>query len=93
MEVVISKGGKVSENELVRLIELLMNDLLKLDSISADGEAKLQRRMLVSIQTYIVLMNPHQILIFFSLSGYVQCTGSCESGEKNSEVRGDAGRH
>ncbi|KAH0456543.1 hypothetical protein IEQ34_014450 [Dendrobium chrysotoxum] len=50
LEVVISKGGKVSENELLRLIELLMNELLKLDGVVADGDAKFQRRMQASFQ-------------------------------------------
>nr|AQX44254.1 hypothetical protein [Phalaenopsis equestris] len=54
LEVVFSKGGKVSENELLRLIELLMNELLKLDGVFADGEAKLQRRMQVKrVQKYV----------------------------------------
>lgn len=54
LEVVILKGGKVSENELLRLIELLMNELLKLDGVIADGEAKLQRRMQVRrVQKYV----------------------------------------
>ncbi|KAI0499877.1 hypothetical protein KFK09_018085 [Dendrobium nobile] len=54
LEVVISKGGKVSENELLRLIELLMNELLKLDGVVADGDAKFQRRMQVRrVQKYV----------------------------------------
>ncbi|KAL0913137.1 hypothetical protein M5K25_016572 [Dendrobium thyrsiflorum] len=54
LEIVISKGGKVSENELLRLIELLMNELLKLDGVVADGDVKFQRRMQVRrVQKYV----------------------------------------
>ncbi|KAF5764728.1 putative BAG domain-containing protein [Helianthus annuus] len=45
LESVISKGGKVAEKTLLNLIELLMNQLLKLDGITADGDVKLQRKM------------------------------------------------
>lgn len=44
---VISKGGQVAEKQVLTLIELLMNQLLKLDAIIADGDVKLQRRMQV----------------------------------------------
>lgn len=47
LESVISKGGKVAEKQVLTLIELLMNQLLKLDGIIADGDVKLQRRMQV----------------------------------------------
>lgn len=43
----ITKGGKVAENDVVSLIELLMSQLLKLDGIIADGDVKLQRKMQV----------------------------------------------
>ncbi|KAJ0750909.1 putative Ubiquitin-like domain, BAG domain, Ubiquitin-like domain superfamily [Helianthus annuus] len=42
LESVISKGGKVAEKTLLNLIELLMNQPLKLDGITADGDVKLQ---------------------------------------------------
>ncbi|KAF5732330.1 BAG family molecular chaperone regulator 1 [Tripterygium wilfordii] len=45
LESIISKGGKVAEKDVLTLIELLMNQLLKLDGIMADGDAKLQRKM------------------------------------------------
>ncbi|GER34971.1 BAG family molecular chaperone regulator 2 [Striga asiatica] len=47
LESVISKGAKVAEKDIVNLIELLMNQLLKLDGIIADGDVKLQRKMQV----------------------------------------------
>jgi len=38
------------ETDLLNLIELLMNQLLKLDGIVADGDVKLQRKMQVMIE-------------------------------------------
>ncbi|KAI3808835.1 hypothetical protein L1987_24797 [Smallanthus sonchifolius] len=53
-ESVISKGGKVPEKTLLTLIELLMNQLLKLDEITAEGDVKLQRKMQVKrVQKYV----------------------------------------
>ncbi|KAI3519509.1 hypothetical protein L1887_08688 [Cichorium endivia] len=54
LESVISKGGKVAEKTMLNLIELLMNQLLKLDGITADGDVKLQRKMQVKrVQKYV----------------------------------------
>ncbi|KAL3641515.1 hypothetical protein CASFOL_016483 [Castilleja foliolosa] len=54
IETVISKGGKVVEKDVVKVIELLMNQLLRLDGIIADGDVKLQRKMQVRrVQKYI----------------------------------------
>lgn len=47
LESVITKGGKVAEKTVLNLIELLMNQLLKLDGIMVDGDVKLQRKMQV----------------------------------------------
>lgn len=47
LETISSKGGKVVEKDVVNLIELLMNQLLKLDAIDAEGDVKLQRKMQV----------------------------------------------
>ncbi|KAL7146386.1 hypothetical protein ABFS83_06G037500 [Erythranthe nasuta] len=47
LESITCKGGKVAEKDVVTLIELLMSQLLKLDSIIADGDVKLQRKMQV----------------------------------------------
>lgn len=53
-ESIITKGGKVTETELLNLTELLMNELLKLDGITADGDVKLQRKMQVRrVQKYV----------------------------------------
>lgn len=37
------------EKDIVNLIELLMNQLLKLDGIIGDGDIKLQRKMQVPV--------------------------------------------
>lgn len=42
--VAVDGGTKVSEKEFLMSTELLMKQLLKLDSIDAEGEAKLQRK-------------------------------------------------
>ena len=49
LESVISRGGKVAEKDVLNPIELLMNQLLKLDGIIADGDVKLQRKMQVPL--------------------------------------------
>ncbi|KAG8048160.1 hypothetical protein GUJ93_ZPchr0008g11911 [Zizania palustris] len=45
LETIVSKGGKVVDADVVALTEALMNELVKLDSVTADGEVKEQRRM------------------------------------------------
>ncbi|EPS73724.1 hypothetical protein M569_01034 [Genlisea aurea] len=45
LESVVSRGGKVVENDVAKMIDLLMNQLLKLDAVSADGDVKLLRKM------------------------------------------------
>ncbi|KAF5471506.1 hypothetical protein F2P56_008294 [Juglans regia] len=44
LEVAVHGGTKVADKEFLILTELLMKQLLKLDSIEAEGEAKLQRK-------------------------------------------------
>ncbi|XP_010519233.1 PREDICTED: BAG family molecular chaperone regulator 1-like [Tarenaya hassleriana] len=54
LETVIGKGGRVVEKDLVNLIELLMNELLKLEGIVADGDVKSQRNMQARrVQKYV----------------------------------------
>ncbi|KAB1225734.1 BAG family molecular chaperone regulator 4 [Morella rubra] len=50
LEATVCSGTKVVEKELVILTELLMEQLLKLDTIKADGEAKV-RRVQSSVET------------------------------------------
>ena len=45
MERAVQNGTEVADKEFVVLTELLMVQLLKLDAIEADGEAKVQRRI------------------------------------------------
>ncbi|KAI7728412.1 hypothetical protein M8C21_033146 [Ambrosia artemisiifolia] len=62
IESVISKGGKVAEKTLLNVIELLMNQLLKLDGITVDGDVKLQRKMQVKrIQGYVETLDALKI--------------------------------
>lgn len=44
LEVVVSGGTQVSEKEFVVFSEFLMRQLLKLDAIEAEGEARMQRK-------------------------------------------------
>ncbi|KAJ0098985.1 hypothetical protein Patl1_20068 [Pistacia atlantica] len=54
LESIITKGGKVAEKDVLGVIELLMNQLLKLDGIMGDGDVKLQRKMQVRrVQKYV----------------------------------------
>ncbi|XP_062015800.1 BAG family molecular chaperone regulator 4-like isoform X1 [Rosa rugosa] len=54
METTLCNGTKVADTEIVVLTELLMVELLKLDSIEADGEAKVQRRVEVRrVQSFV----------------------------------------
>jgi hypothetical protein len=59
LETIVSKGGKVADADVVALTEALMNELVKLDSVAAEGEVKVQRRMQVSrsvksVSAYVV---------------------------------------
>lgn len=45
LETNIRSGTKIAEKEFSVLTELLMIQLLKLDSIEADGQAKVQRKI------------------------------------------------
>ncbi|CAN6218447.1 unnamed protein product [Urochloa humidicola] len=45
LETIVGKGGKVVDADVVTLTEALMNELVKLDSIAADGDVKVQRQM------------------------------------------------
>lgn len=47
LEGLVNNGKKVVENDITGLTELLMRQLVKLDGITADGDAKVQRRLQV----------------------------------------------
>lgn len=54
IEAAVSSGRKLADDEFTRPTELLMHQLLKLDGIKADGDATLQRRILVTrVQKYV----------------------------------------
>ncbi|KAG5052776.1 hypothetical protein JHK87_004974 [Glycine soja] len=54
LETTVCGGAKVEDKEFAILTELLMVQLLKLDSIAAEGEAKGQRRVEVRrVQSYV----------------------------------------
>jgi hypothetical protein len=60
LEAAINAGNKASEKEFLLLTELLMSQLLKLDGIEAEGEAKLQRKaevvfMLLKLLIWVLL--------------------------------------
>ncbi|XP_020571734.1 BAG family molecular chaperone regulator 4 isoform X3 [Phalaenopsis equestris] len=54
----VFRGTKVSDQEFVVLTELLMRELLKLDSVEAEGEARVQRKTVVHrIQQYVEMLD------------------------------------
>ncbi|KAI3762453.1 hypothetical protein L1987_52883 [Smallanthus sonchifolius] len=54
IESVISRGGKVAEKTLLNVIELLMNQLLKLDGITVDGDVNMQGKIQIKrVQGYV----------------------------------------
>ncbi|KAF4365724.1 BAG family molecular chaperone regulator 4 isoform X2 [Cannabis sativa] len=54
LETMMRSGTKLADKEFVVLIELLMMQLLKLDTIQADGEARAQRRIEVRrVQSFV----------------------------------------
>ena len=98
LETIVGKGSKVVDADVVTLTEALMNELVKLDSIAADGEVKVQRRMQVSVPT------PHQSIAASRTNSRTPPPPEAQSaadtdkyydgaGEAGAEVRGDAGRH
>uniref|UniRef100_A0A804QBM0 Ubiquitin-like domain-containing protein n=1 Tax=Zea mays TaxID=4577 RepID=A0A804QBM0_MAIZE len=98
LEAIVSKGGKVVDADVVALTEALMNELVKLDSIAADGEVKVQRRMQVS--AYAVALNSLPLLgdefaRAESSTARPAQPNRCDdcAGEAGAEVRGDAGRY
>lgn len=56
METTVFGGTKVEDKEFAILTELLMLQLLKLDSIAADGEAKVHRRFEVDTLFVAILV-------------------------------------
>ncbi|KAI4356034.1 hypothetical protein L6164_000087 [Bauhinia variegata] len=84
LEVVVDGGTKVSEEEFRVLTELLMKKLLKLDTIEADGEAKLQRKAEKRIH-----FNPSTITLMLFEQNFVDTLDSLKA--RNSSPFGDNG--
>lgn len=63
LETTVRNGTHVADKEFSVLIELLMVQLLKLDTIEANGEAKVQRRNEVS--AHCCLAGGNNYLNFF----------------------------
>ncbi|KAL3531668.1 hypothetical protein ACH5RR_005189 [Cinchona calisaya] len=58
LQAVVYGGEKVEERDIVYLTEMLMRQLLKLDSIEAEGEGKIQRKMEVRrVQSFVEIMD------------------------------------
>ncbi|KAJ7522496.1 hypothetical protein O6H91_18G014200 [Diphasiastrum complanatum] len=58
IEGVVQTGNKVPESDFNVLSEMFMRQLLKLDSIEAEGEAKVQRRLHVKrVQNFVEVVN------------------------------------
>ncbi|CAL9087879.1 unnamed protein product [Musa textilis] len=59
---IVNKGGRVEETDVTNLIDSLMNELIKLDAIVADGDAKLQRRTQIRrVQKYVETLDAIKI--------------------------------
>ncbi|CAL9064270.1 unnamed protein product [Musa banksii] len=62
LEAIVNRGGRVAENDVTDLIDSLMNELIKLDAVVADGDAKLQRRMQMKrVQKYVETLDAIKI--------------------------------
>lgn len=59
----IANGNKVPEIQITTLIEMLMRQAVKLDAISAEGDAREQKTVQVYIYIYIYVA--HSINMFF----------------------------
>jgi hypothetical protein len=58
LETIVNKGQKVVESDVIRLTELLMNELLKLDAIVGEGDIKEKRKFQVKrVQKYVEILD------------------------------------
>ncbi|GMJ14932.1 BCL-2-associated athanogene 1 [Hibiscus trionum] len=88
LESIISKGGRVGEKDLVTLIELLMNQLLKLDAIMADGDVKLQRKLQVKrVQKYVETLDILKIKNSMPSNDGVQAQHRHTNGQKLAPIQ------
>ncbi|PPS00055.1 hypothetical protein GOBAR_AA20614 [Gossypium barbadense] len=68
VEANVRAGTKVAENEFLVLTELLMVQLLQLDTIEADGEAKVQRRVERRLFAFYVLQKFNLATVRFKVA-------------------------
>ncbi|KAJ8500166.1 hypothetical protein OPV22_010718 [Ensete ventricosum] len=62
LEAIVNRGGRVVEHDVTNLIESLMNELIQLDAVVADGDVKLQRRMQIKrVQKYVETLDAVKI--------------------------------
>lgn len=83
LEAIANKGGRVVDNDVTNLTESLMNELIKLDTVVADGDVKLQRKMQVRSTLPLSLFNQRYWLLIDALP---------RPDQESAEVRGDTGR-
>ncbi|KAJ8494237.1 hypothetical protein OPV22_015958 [Ensete ventricosum] len=62
LEAISNKGGRVVDNDVASLTESLMNELIKLDAVVADGDVKLQRKMQIKrVQKHVEALDAIKI--------------------------------
>ncbi|XP_015867555.3 BAG family molecular chaperone regulator 1 [Ziziphus jujuba] len=94
LESIISKGAKVAETDVLNLIELLMNQLLKLDGIIADGDVKLQRKMQVRrVQKYVETLDMLKIKNSMPASNGVHSPMQVQQRHSNGQIQPPAVHH
>ncbi|MBA0558582.1 hypothetical protein Golob_015595 [Gossypium lobatum] len=89
LEKAVNSGTKVSNEEFDVSAELLMRELLKLDGIEAEGEAKLQRKAesLVPVSSHLAL--PSEALVSISVvlgSAFVGDAGTLPIMTKHQQI-------
>ena len=57
----VNGGTKVVDSQFTMLSELLMRELLKLDTVEAEGEAKVQRKIEVSVYYIYTLVMKDEV--------------------------------
>ncbi|KAM5560489.1 hypothetical protein ABKV19_021580 [Rosa sericea] len=80
--VVVNDGTKVSDKDFAVLTELLMRQLLKLDGIKAEGEARVQRKAEVCIFSIAVSELSNLTFHHFDPQVVSFCVGCCLSSWK-----------
>lgn len=85
LEAIAKNGGRPVDNDVNTLTESLMNELVKLDAITGDGDAESERRLLVKKKSHLWLI--------FSCSFMVpvtSCSGFPKTDQASAEICGNA---